>query len=239
MLTKYIENMEISFLGKRATYKGRISPITKRPKGFGTAKLENNDTFEGFFYNGKPAYGTYTFENGSYAYASYTYPLLKKTYEVEYSHPGIKESISSITLKYDNGIYVGDFKHSLRDGVGKYIWNNGDSYNGGWKLGKKHGIGQYKYANGESKWFVFDNDKVTCEILENKENNYDSKIAVNKTNDEMKNLFYEAVEDFNTGNSNEAYKKFAYLNENGYNYNIISNDDEDEDIEELFRSIDK
>lgn len=39
--------------------------------------------------------------------------------------------------------YKGKFKAGLPNGVGKYIWANGDYYDGHWKNGKKHGRGFY------------------------------------------------------------------------------------------------
>jgi hypothetical protein len=46
--------------------------------------------------------------------------------------------------------YIGIFKDGLPDGKGKYLFKNGDVFNGYWKNGHKEGKGIFKYAiNGE------------------------------------------------------------------------------------------
>ncbi len=58
------------------------------------------------------------------------------------------------------------------NGNGKYVWQNGSTYEGQWKNGKREGLGKYHYSNGsvyEGQWL---NDKKngtgTLWIYENK-----------------------------------------------------------------------
>ena len=39
--------------------------------------------------------------------------------------------------------YTGEFKKGLPDGIGTYIWNNGDKYEGEWEKGLREGTGKY------------------------------------------------------------------------------------------------
>ena len=52
--------------------------------------------------------------------------------------------------KEDSRTYDGEWKRSMRDGVGTETWPNGDTYNGDWKLDKFHGTGVLK--TGSSKY---------------------------------------------------------------------------------------
>ena len=47
------------------------------------------------------------------------------------------------TMNYKSGSYIGRWKDGLRDGIGKFVWNNGDMYNGTWSNDKRHGQGVY------------------------------------------------------------------------------------------------
>ncbi len=51
-------------------------------------------------------------------------------------------------MKYRSGIYVGDWKGGLRNGQGKFTWNNNDTYNGTWVEDKRHGQGTYVWHDG-------------------------------------------------------------------------------------------
>ncbi len=44
--------------------------------------------------------------------------------------------------------YVGDKKDGKRDGIGTYVWANGDNYSGGWKNNLLEGKGTYKWKDG-------------------------------------------------------------------------------------------
>ena len=52
------------------------------------------------------------------------------------------------TMNYKSGTYMGRWKDGLRDGIGKFVWNNGDMYNGTWFNDKRHGQGVYLWHDG-------------------------------------------------------------------------------------------
>lgn len=52
------------------------------------------------------------------------------------------------SVEYENGSYVGEFRHGQRHGHGKYIWSDGDFYDGEWKDDKKHGNGSFTCMDG-------------------------------------------------------------------------------------------
>jgi hypothetical protein len=57
--------------------------------------------------------------------------------------------------------YQGNFKKGLPDGFGKYIWANGDIYDGGWKKGEKNGSGSL-FTNTDRKtiYAIWKNDTI-------------------------------------------------------------------------------
>eukprot|EP01126_Amoeba_proteus_P065871 TRINITY_DN9440_c0_g1_i1.p1 TRINITY_DN9440_c0_g1~~TRINITY_DN9440_c0_g1_i1.p1 ORF type:complete len:217 (-),score=52.42 TRINITY_DN9440_c0_g1_i1:74-724(-) len=58
---------------------------------------------------------------------------------------------------WDNGdIYEGGYKNDLRDGIGTFTWYNNNVYTGEWKEGRRTGVGRFTWSNGdvhEGKWF--------------------------------------------------------------------------------------
>jgi hypothetical protein len=85
--------------------------------------------------------------------------------------------------RYNNGKYMGNFRNSLKEGFGVYLWDIGDTYSGNWYNdrmsgmgtytfsngdryigdfvnGKKQGQGMYYYANGTYAYGTWDNDKL-------------------------------------------------------------------------------
>jgi hypothetical protein len=54
----------------------------------------------------------------------------------------------------DGARYSGEFKDSLRHGVGKLQWANGDTYDGSWVVDRRHGHGIFTIAQGA----VYDGD---------------------------------------------------------------------------------
>lgn len=46
---------------------------------------------------------------------------------------------------YGTDQYSGDFRKGLPNGRGKYIWENGDTYEGSWKNGTRDGEGTYRF----------------------------------------------------------------------------------------------
>lgn len=56
---------------------------------------------------------------------------------------------------YNNGYYYGEFKNSIRDGAGLYLFNSGELYKGNFKQNKFDGTGVFYWVNGskyEGEW---------------------------------------------------------------------------------------
>jgi len=51
-------------------------------------------------------------------------------------------------MQYLSGKYVGQWKDGLRHGLGKFTWNNVDTYSGYWFEDKRHGEGTYIWHDG-------------------------------------------------------------------------------------------
>lgn len=51
-------------------------------------------------------------------------------------------------LVREGGRYVGEWKHSLQDGNGRYDAPDGSWYEGQWKEGQPHGSGRYQLPDG-------------------------------------------------------------------------------------------
>jgi 1-phosphatidylinositol-4-phosphate 5-kinase len=44
---------------------------------------------------------------------------------------------------------VGEWREGQKNGHGKYVYNDGESYEGGWKESMYHGKGLKTYSNGD------------------------------------------------------------------------------------------
>ena len=63
-------------------------------------------------------------------------------------------------IKYPTGIYEGQVNDLDKPhGAGKYIWNNGDIYEGSWQDGVRYGEGIKKYSNGDEYQGDWQDDK--------------------------------------------------------------------------------
>jgi hypothetical protein len=60
---------------------------------------------------------------------------------------GWAEGQGKLTRK--DGVYTGEWKHSLQNGKGRYQHEDGTWYQGGWKDGKPHGHGQMLTPEGK------------------------------------------------------------------------------------------
>ena len=76
------------------------------------------------------------------------------------------------TIKFlrDRIIYQGTFKNDNIEGIGKFIWENGDVYIGQVKFGKMHGMGQYIFKNGKIYKGQFNMGKKLNDRIENYRN---------------------------------------------------------------------
>jgi hypothetical protein len=48
------------------------------------------------------------------------------------------------TITNKEGVYKGEIKNGLKEGIGIMNYNNGEEYDGEWKLNKRNGIGKFK-----------------------------------------------------------------------------------------------
>lgn len=55
--------------------------------------------------------------------------------------------------KFSNGAYVGEKKNGSRNGVGMYVYDNGDLYIGEWRNGEKDGYGFYFYSSQDGLYW--------------------------------------------------------------------------------------
>lgn len=72
------------------------------------------------------------------------------------------------TYLWPNGEkYVGSFVGSQMHGRGTYDWPNGHRYEGDWERGRQHGTGTYSWANGKSKYSEWQNGVPIRELAQN------------------------------------------------------------------------
>ncbi len=73
--------------------------------------------------------------------------------------------------------YVGSFSGSQMHGRGAYDWPNGHRYEGDWQLGRQHGTGTYYWANGRSQYAEWANGRVVKELTKGSEATTNSAIV--------------------------------------------------------------
>ncbi|XDD48115.1 MORN repeat-containing protein [Leptospira sp. WS39.C2] len=62
---------------------------------------------------------------------------------------------------YENGdIYTGSFKNDLRDGSGSFVYADGEKFNGTYAEDKKQGPGEYNFKNGDKYVGEFQNGQI-------------------------------------------------------------------------------
>lgn len=182
-----VTNWEIRFLGEKAYYTGEVKEKKYRyiPNGYGTAKLENGDTFVGTFSGGDPVMGNYTWANKSWAQVEYTYSLFGKTYTRSFGRVGLPGYSYELKESYSNGNYKGECNsRKERNGIGEYTFSTGELYEGGWLNGKKHGIGKYTYADGDYDWSFWDNDNEKCVISRYRKQTQDDSDSYSSDSDD-------------------------------------------------------
>ena len=118
--------------------------------GLGKYIFKTGDSFSGYFLSGNfHGNGKLVRQNKGMIFGNWTYGQLNK--------------INKIQL--NNGDqYIGecllDTNNLSKHGKGKYIYQNGDFYEGEWKNNKKHGEGMYKYHDGKELNGIWENDKL-------------------------------------------------------------------------------
>jgi len=104
--------------------------------------------------------------------ATYTSDFLSSELETNYCKKNEKDKKSgnwcetddctgkNLQLKYDNGLYKGDFVDGKRNGQGYYNWSDSDaSYLGGWKDDKLDGSGVFTFDDGSDYTGQFKDNK--------------------------------------------------------------------------------
>ena len=79
-----------------------------------------------------------------------------------------KNGEGKLCFKNDEKIYEGDFVDNKFQGIGKYIDEDGDYYEGEWLNDKKHGKGKEYYKNGDIKYegeFIDDKYQGYCRLF--------------------------------------------------------------------------
>ena len=75
-------------------------------------------------------------------YGNFIYPIIKS----------LENNYIYDIKKYGKDEYEGEFKNNLKEGYGKYIYEDGNYYIGEWKNDLKHGKGIIYYKNNEIKY---------------------------------------------------------------------------------------
>ncbi|WP_430409605.1 glycosyltransferase family 39 protein [Kordia sp.] len=66
--------------------------------------------------------------------------------------------------------YSGTWENGKRNGLGTYVWEDGQKYEGYWKNDLRHGKGIVHFKNGESLSGVWENGKLQGEVLKRAKN---------------------------------------------------------------------
>ncbi|AXG72097.1 MORN repeat protein [Kordia sp. SMS9] len=61
--------------------------------------------------------------------------------------------------------YSGDWKNDQRNGIGTYLWEDGQQYEGNWKNNVRHGPGILSFANGETLEGIWNEGKLHGEVV--------------------------------------------------------------------------
>lgn len=62
---------------------------------------------------------------------------------------------------YDNGdVYTGSFKNDLREGSGSFVYSDGEKFSGTYLEDKKQGPGEYNFKNGDKYVGEFQNGQI-------------------------------------------------------------------------------
>lgn len=78
--------------------------------------------------------------------------------------------------------YTGTWKNGKRNGVGTYVWEDGQKYIGEWKNDVRHGKGTVFFANGESLSGVWENGKLNGEVVKKGKNDEILEKSIYKDN---------------------------------------------------------
>ena len=146
----------IKFTKNGDLYKGQLKD--KKPHGNGYKKNHDRTEFKGIWFKGifqegyqRLNYGNEVFgelldsnniRTGISKYQVIDVNLIK-------NHKNKKEIENAIKIQGDDGMYEGEFKNELRNGIGSMYYKNNSIYHGEWNLDQKTGKGVFYGNNGE------------------------------------------------------------------------------------------
>ncbi len=85
------------------------------------------------------------------------------------AYPGSYPQYSIVTFNIldfpDGSVYIGELINNIFDGLGVFIWSDGDAWWGCWEQGKQNGAGIYMHYNGEYETGTWKNGKKASSSL--------------------------------------------------------------------------
>jgi 4-amino-4-deoxy-L-arabinose transferase-like glycosyltransferase len=78
--------------------------------------------------------------------------------------------------------YSGDWKNDKRNGLGTYVWEDGQKYVGHWKNDVRHGKGAVSFKNGERLEGVWTNGKLNGKVIKKTKNDVIIERSIYKDN---------------------------------------------------------
>lgn len=97
--------------------------------------------------DGKLLYeGGFLFSNSGGIFVENYTTKPKNQYPTPYSSPK-----SFAIWQHDNGIYLGETTNGMKNGLGLYVWYNGDAWFGNWNNNKRIGAGIMYYSDCSAK----------------------------------------------------------------------------------------
>jgi hypothetical protein len=115
-----VSHDQVNMFMKNGHYNGNVN-TTGEKHGFGIFKYTSGNIYEGHFRN-----------------------------DQRHGHGYFKQTSRYVMCegRLATGIYTGSWKNDFKDGYGKYIFSNGDVYEGYFCKGSMHGMGLMTEANG-------------------------------------------------------------------------------------------
>ena len=152
-----LKNKEIEIFdysgGKLNHSEGKIEVVTNTHFSYS----ENNITYLPgtpiFLKYNRNVLGIYQGKTNNVNYANLILPIFTNFAKMNFDN--INElPKGKVILNYNNGniLYIGDFINNKIEGIGKFIWEDGNYYIGEWKNNMKHGRGTIYYKNGTIKY---------------------------------------------------------------------------------------
>jgi len=84
--------------------------------------------------------------------------------------------------------YTGAWENNKRNGLGTYVWEDGQKYTGYWKNDIRHGKGVVSFKNGEKLEGVWNEGKLNGEVIKKDKNNLVIEKSFYKNNVKIKDI---------------------------------------------------